>query len=189
MRDRSMELRVEHGHVRYIRQNAACLADRVHCGPIVERCELDEPAQARFELVVDESRLAQLAPVHHPMGDGLDVRRQRGERFDRHTVVLCVDGMELEARRACVDNEDRQPGQVQSRISAGSSPCSRPYARARSRVSIMSWRRWSAVPASCGRRSITSMTRWNRSRSLSMTMSKGVVVVPSSLYPRTCMFA
>ena len=32
-----------------------------------------------------------------------------------------------------------------------------------------------------GTRSITSMTRWKRSRSLSMTMSNGVVVVPSSL--------
>ena len=32
-----------------------------------------------------------------------------------------------------------------------------------------------------GTRSMTSITRWNRSRSLSMTMSNGVVVVPSSL--------
>ena len=34
---------------------------------------------------------------------------------------------------------------------------------------------------SCGTRSITSITRWKRSMSLSMTMSNGVVVVPSSL--------
>ena len=32
-----------------------------------------------------------------------------------------------------------------------------------------------------GTRSITSITRWKRSMSLSMTMSNGVVVVPSSL--------
>jgi hypothetical protein len=32
---------------------------------------------------------------------------------------------------------------------------------------------------------MASMNRWNRSRSLSITMSNGVVVVPSSLYPRT----
>ena len=32
-----------------------------------------------------------------------------------------------------------------------------------------------------GTRSITSITRWKRSRSLSITMSNGVVVVPSSL--------
>src|SRR5690349_15083739 len=45
----------------------------------------------------------------------------------------------------------------------------------------MSWRRWSAVPARCGSRSMTSITRWNRSRSFSMTMSNGVVVVPSAV--------
>ena len=42
-----------------------------------------------------------------------------------------------------------------------------------------------AAPAarapSPGTRSMTSITRWKRSRSLSMTMSNGVVVVPSSL--------
>ena len=37
----------------------------------------------------------------------------------------------------------------------------------------------------CGRRSITSITRWKRSRSFSTVMSNGVVMVPSSLYPRT----
>ena len=40
---------------------------------------------------------------------------------------------------------------------------------------------------SCGKRSITSSTRWKRSRSFITTMSNGVVVVPSSLKPRTCM--
>ena len=38
-----------------------------------------------------------------------------------------------------------------------------------------------AASARPGTRSITSITRWNRSRSFSITMSKGVVVVPSSL--------
>ena len=33
----------------------------------------------------------------------------------------------------------------------------------------------------CGSRSITSMTRWQRSKSFRTTMSNGVVVVPSSL--------
>ena len=40
-----------------------------------------------------------------------------------------------------------------------------------------------------GTRSITSITKWNRSRSFKTTMSNGVVVVPSSLYPRTCKFS
>ena len=38
-----------------------------------------------------------------------------------------------------------------------------------------------AVAAGPGTRSMTSMTRWKRSMSLSTTMSNGVVVVPSSL--------
>jgi len=42
--------------------------------------------------------------------------------------------------------------------------------------------------ASRGSRSITSWTRWNRSRSFKTVMSKVVVIVPSSLYPRTCKF-
>ena len=49
------------------------------------------------------------------------------------------------------------------------------------RRSTIRWRRWPARAASPGTRSMTSITRWNRSRSLSMTMSNGVVVVPSSL--------
>ena len=73
------------------------------------------------------------------------------------------------------------PGQVQSRTSGRSSPCSRVYARCRSRSSTICWRSAAARVPSPGTRSITSMTRWKRSRSLSMTMSNGVVVVPSSL--------
>jgi hypothetical protein len=74
-----------------------------------------------------------------------------------------------------------QLGQVQLATSGRSSPCSRVYARASMRLSTISWRTWPAVAASPGTRSMTSMTRWNRSRSLSITMSNGVVVVPSSL--------
>ena len=40
-----------------------------------------------------------------------------------------------------------------------------------------------------GTRAITSITKWYRSMSFIITMSNGVVVVPSSLYPRTCMLA
>ena len=60
-------------------------------------------------------------------------------------------------------------------------PCRAPVAvhtRQRNRSSTMSCRYCSRYS---GTRSMTSITRWKRSRSLSMTMSNGVVVVPSSL--------
>ena len=38
----------------------------------------------------------------------------------------------------------------------------------------------------CGRRSMVSITRWERSRSVSTVLSKGVVIVPSSLCPFPC---
>ena len=76
------------------------------------------------------------------------------------------------------------PGQTQSRTSGASSPVRRVGAAAQplvGHVLAQAAARW----ARPGTRSITSMTRWNRSRSFSMTMSNGVVVVPSSLNPRT----
>ena len=45
-----------------------------------------------------------------------------------------------------------------------------------------------ARSAKPGTLSMTSITRWNRSRLLSMTISNGVVVVPSSRKPRTWKF-
>ena len=43
-----------------------------------------------------------------------------------------------------------------------------------------------ALASRPGTRAITSITRWKRSISLGTAMSNGVVVVPSSLQPRTC---
>ena len=51
----------------------------------------------------------------------------------------------------------------------------------RAGASVIACRRWAWLVASPGTRSSTSITRWNRSRSFSITMSNGVVVVPSSL--------
>ena len=62
-----------------------------------------------------------------------------------------------------------------------SAPVSRVWRRASLRASTIAWRSTTACPPSVGTRSMTSITRWKRSRSLSMTMSNGVVVVPSSL--------
>ena len=52
------------------------------------------------------------------------------------------------------------------------------YVVAGTGVGVLKGRR---VRLSPGTLSITSITRWKRSRSLSITMSKGVVTVPSSL--------
>ncbi len=123
-----------------------------------------------------------------PAGSAASARARQVARADERVVRR--RGAQLEAARAGVDDEDPhrgrrsrlRPATIQSRTSGGSSPCSRVYARRSSRSSTISWRRW---PARGGRgpgtRSMTSITRWKRSRSLSMTMSNGVVVVPSSL--------
>src|SRR5438128_7900840 len=128
---------------------------------------------------------------------GVEARRRRLELAARQLGIVGADEADLERARAGVDDEDAhllagdlyQSGHTQSRMSGESSPNSRVYCRWRSRSSSMSWRTWAAFERSPGTRSITSMTRWKRSRSLSITMSKGVVVVPSSLYPRTWMLS
>src|ERR1044072_4325623 len=130
------------------------------------------------------------------MGDRVDLR-QPVERVGRELGVArplepalgdraigLVEHPQLEAAPARVDDEQphrAQPGQNQSRTPAVSSPCSRVYARWRSRSSTIRCRIAAAVVPSPGTRSITSMTRWKRAMWLSMTMSNGVVVVPSSL--------
>src|SRR5262249_13096803 len=181
LRDRRVKRRVEDRDLRSVRQGAPRRLDRGECRRIVERSEVDGGLQRGAERVGDPPGLGKVAAVNDPVCHSI-----RRDVIADGTRVVAVDEVELEARRAGVDDEDGQPGQAQFRMSGGSSPYSRPYARARRRLSIISWRRWSAVPAGGGSRAITSITRWKRSRSFSMTMSNGVVVVPSSLYPRTC---
>src|SRR5206468_1700499 len=118
------------------------------------------------------------------------------DRLRERGRVVAFDDGQLETAGAGVDDQHPQLEaqfptlyecvHVQVRISGGSSPSARVYARLRSRSSTMRCRSSAACEPRPGTRSITSMTRWKRSRSLSMTMSNGVVVVPSSLYPRTC---
>ena len=72
------------------------------------------------------------------------------------------------------------PGPLQCDLGSVLAVLARVGARSR-RLSAICWRTWPARAASPGTRSITSITRWKRSRSLSITMSNGVVVVPSSL--------
>ena len=89
------------------------------------------------------------------------------------------------ARSAVVEGEAPGSGLAlphdQLVTSGMSSPCSRVHALARCRRSPISCRSAAACEPSEGTRSMTSMTRWKRSRSFIITMSNGVVVVPSSL--------
>ena len=128
-------------------------------------------------------------------------RRRRARRAPRPSVAsppapgrACASSSspspssaQLEAARAGVDDEDPHPASVRpaARSSRGP-PAGRRRARActRARAGARRPSPGAARPRACprpGTRSITSMTRWKRSRSLSMTMSNGVVVVPSSL--------
>src|SRR5215813_5656407 len=85
--------------------------------------------------------------------------------------------------------EDLPCGQAQLATSGRSSPCSLVQAQCLVRVSVICCRSHAAVRFSPGTRSMTSITRWNRSMLFMTTMSNGVVVVPSSMYPRTWMLA
>src|SRR5205823_14761830 len=125
----------------------------------------------------DQRRLEELFPaVHDTVTDQPD-RQRLVERGDAARTLVGVYEAELEACRAGVDDEDvGQCGHVQPAIAGSSSPCSRVYARACSRCSCICWRRCADRSPRPGTRSITSTTRWKRSRSFSITMSKGVVV-------------
>ena len=83
------------------------------------------------------------------------------EAGDRGGRLVRGDQVELQARRAGVDDEDvAQNGQVQPATAGWSSPCSRVHARASWRAVVIAWRSPPALSARPGTRSITSITRW-----------------------------
>ncbi len=99
----------------------------------MQRSKLHELRDLLADARVDHDRVAKPIPaVNHPVRDPFDARRHTGEILEADGALVVVDEMQLQARRAGVDDEDvghagpAQPGQVQSRISGGSSPCSRP---------------------------------------------------------------
>jgi hypothetical protein len=119
-----MKRRVEDRNMGNAWQNAPRLHNPLDRGGVVQRRQLDEGLESGLQRIVDERWLAKLPSVHDTMGDRFHIARcVKG--FDRAALVA-VDDVELQARRAGVDYEDGQPGQVQSRISGGSSPCTRP---------------------------------------------------------------
>ena len=147
-RDRAVKGRVEDGDVRNGRQRALGLLDRIQPRRVVQRRKRDERAYLLAHRIVDRDRLAEpRSPVNDAVHHGENIPRHLRKRADRPAVLVVVDEMQLHAGRPGVDDEDvrharpAQPGQVQLRISGGSSPCVRPYARARSRLSTISCRR------------------------------------------------
>ena len=94
-----------------------------------------------------------------------------------------VEQRQLEAARSGVGDEDAhsaRPGPV-AHVGRVVAVLARVVAVAQALVVHLLAQAGGASRRGCGTRSITSITRWKRSRSLSMTMSNGVVVVPSSL--------
>src|SRR6202008_5009398 len=98
--------------------------------------------------------------------------------------VAGVEHAQLEAARPGVDHQHAGHdggvaaagvpcGHVQFATSGMSSPCSRVQARALVRLSAIRCRSQAALLFSPGTRSMTSITRWNRSMSFSITMSNG----------------
>ena len=184
LRHRAVERRVEDRDVRDVRQRLHRVVDRGERLPLVERRQVGDLLERGPDLVVDDDRLAEArAAVHDAVRDRVDLPRPPSESTGRDaSSPSTIESLRLVEPALTTRIElTRELGQVQSRISGSSSPCSRVYARARRRASSISCRMCAARSPSAGTRSITSMTRWKRSRSFSITMSNGVVVVPSSL--------
>src|ERR1019366_483411 len=128
--------------------------------------------------------------LEHPRRESPELAKEAEERvllLLRHFVVatLRAAALHVGAREPRVGIHVHRHGRVsphvQFRISGMSSPCRSMYCLCSTNFSLS--RCFSVIPASpvCGRRSIVSITRWNRSRSFSTVMSNGVVMVPSSL--------
>ena len=108
--------------MRHIRERFAARVERVECRSVVQRRDLRPFLDVRQQPVLDHRRLEdEVAEVDDPVADRVCL----DEVVDGCRAAALVHERELEARRAGVDDEDVQPGHVQSRISGSSSPCSR----------------------------------------------------------------
>ena len=126
LRQGGVESGIEDGDVRSVGERLACRLDRSQRGRIVQRRKLVDRVEFGEYGLVDQHRRAEaVAAVDDAVADGLDIGRHFLDRRHRLCVAVFVDERELEAGRAGVDDEDVQCGQVQSRISGSSSPCSR----------------------------------------------------------------
>ena len=183
---RRVERRVEDGHLRDIRHRRARAAGSpASAGRVVERRELSQRLQLALHGVVDQHRRrGSAAPpwtTRWPTASTSPWRLlERGDRLlvssspTRESLRLVEPALTTRTLSA------QRPGPV-ARFRARPRRARASRRGARGGASSIACRSRAATSTSPGTRSITSMTRWNRSRSLSITMSKGVVVVPSSL--------
>ncbi|HWQ02679.1 MAG TPA: hypothetical protein VN449_11285 [Gaiellaceae bacterium] len=116
-----MECGVEDRDVGDVRQLALRVLDRRQRRGIVQRRERRQLADRRLDAVVDHGRLDEPRPA---VDDAVADRTARDERLDGARLVA-LDEVQLQARRPRVDDEDFQPGQVQSRTAGTSSPSTR----------------------------------------------------------------
>jgi len=72
----------------------------------VQRRELRQPRQLAHDLVVDQDRLPETSAVNNAVRDRRDVRGNRVQRLEPAGRTVRLDGRELQAGRAGVDDED-----------------------------------------------------------------------------------
>ena len=181
---RAVERRVEDGDVRHVREHLHRLVDRVERLPRRGAARGRPPRRAR--------------PVTAPSTTTGSPKRAPPWTTRCATASTCASANESTGRErsspstieslrlvepALTTRTELTPSSARSsRGSRGRPRRAHACRRARAAVRLPS-------PAGCapparratGTRSITSITRWKRSRSFSITMSNGVVVVPSSL--------
>ena len=99
-----MERRVEDCDVRHVRQRLARAVDLLERPAVVERCEDRKLLDRTLDGFVDHRRLLEAAPaVDDAVADGV-----RRDEALHGTGFVPVDEVKLEARRACVDDQDVQ---------------------------------------------------------------------------------
>ena len=103
-----MKRRVEDGDMRYLRKRTLSSVDCFEGRGVVKRREHYEFADLFPHFLVDDNGVEETrTTVDHPMRDGIDSCWSVRERLDSGARPVILDGMELQARRACVDDEDR----------------------------------------------------------------------------------
>jgi hypothetical protein len=102
-----MECRVEDGDVRDARERPSSLVDGADRGSIVEWGERGQLPDRLLDPGIEHGRLPEsCATVHDAVPDGVDRGRHSVEAPDRLGALLTVDDRQLEARGACVDDQD-----------------------------------------------------------------------------------
>ena len=114
-----MERRVEDGHLRHGRERLAHLLDRGERRRVLQRRERRELGDRAHDLLVDHDRVeTALAAVDDAVPDPGQIGARGGvERVDPLGRLVLADEVELQARRAGVDDQDvahltRAPCQV-----------------------------------------------------------------------------